>query len=276
MADLVAVLFDWAGTMIDFGSRAPVRAMESVFAEVGVPADETVIRRYMGMAKREHVEAILREPAMATQWTSAKGADWTATDVDALMDALEPAMREAAAQHSTLIPGAANAASALRLKGVKVGSTTGYTRTMMADIIPAAAEQGYAPDVIICAGDTERGRPAPTMLWAAMTALEAWPAALCVAVDDAPVGIEAGRNAGLWTIGVAASGNGVGLDHSDWIALSAEEQAARMAPVICAFEAAGADFIVSSVAELALAIGAIEEAIDLGRSPATAPSRFLK
>ena len=28
MSDIVAVLFDWAGTMIDFGSRAPVMAMD--------------------------------------------------------------------------------------------------------------------------------------------------------------------------------------------------------------------------------------------------------
>lgn len=275
MTDISAVLFDWAGTMIDFGSCAPVMAMEQVFDAAGVPAEEAVIRRYMGMAKREHVVAILSEPEMAERWRAEKEADWNEGDVDALMVQLEPAMQASAAQCGELIPGAATAASALRHKGIKVGSTTGYTRTMMADIIPAAAAQGYSPEAIVCAGETALGRPAPLMLWQAMTELRAWPAAACVAVDDAPVGVEAGRNAGLWTIGVAGSGNGVGLSHAEFTALSAEMRMARMAPVIAEFAAAGADFVIESVADLSSAIGAIEMALAAGEMPGARPARTL-
>lgn len=275
MTDISAVLFDWAGTMIDFGSCAPVMAMERVFETAGVPAREVVIRRYMGMAKREHVVAILSEPDTAERWRAAKGADWSEADVDALMAQLEPAMQASAAQYSELIPGAATAASALRHKGIKVGSTTGYTRTMMADIIPAAAEQGYAPEAIVCAGETAQGRPAPLMLWQAMAELNAWPVRACVAVDDAPVGIEAGRNAGLWTIGVAGSGNGVGLPHETFTALPAEERMERMAPAIADFTAAGADFVIESVADLCAAIGAIEAALAAGQLPGARPTRTL-
>lgn len=272
MSDIVAVLFDWAGTMIDFGSRAPVMAMARVFDHVGVLADETTIRRYMGMAKREHVVAILSEEAMTARWHAAKGRAWTDADIDALMVDLEPAMAVSAGLCRDLIPGAAVAASALRHKGVKVGSTTGYTRTMVADIIPAAAEQGYAPDAIICAGETAQGRPAPLMLWKAMAELSAWPAGRCVAVDDAPVGIVAGRNAGLWTIGVAGSGNGVGLGYEDFTALSPTGRAERMAPVIAEFVGIGADFVIESVADLCLAIRAIEDALAKGRLPGAAPT----
>ena len=275
MSDIVAVLFDWAGTMIDFGSRAPVMAMDQVFAKAGVPADEAIIRRYMGMAKREHVIAILSEEAMAGRWRAAKGRHWSEADVDALMIELEPAMAASAALCHDLIPGAATCASALRHKGIKVGSTTGYTRTMMADIIPAAAEQGYAPDAIICAGETKLGRPAPLMLWQAMGKLSAWPAGRCVAVDDAPVGIVAGRNAGLWTIGLAGSGNGVGMTYDAFTGLSADDRMARMAPVIGEFAVAGADFVIESVADLCLAIGAIEDALAKGQMPGATPTRTL-
>ncbi|MFZ4746676.1 MAG: phosphonoacetaldehyde hydrolase [Sphingomonas sp.] len=271
MAGIQAVLFDWAGTVIDFGSRAPVVAMGRVFAAEGIALDEHVIRRFMGMAKREHVIAILSEPEVGARWRDTKGSDWTEADVDRLMVALEPAMQTAATQHSQLIPGAATAASALRAKGIKVGSTTGYTRTMMAGILPAAAGQGYTPDVTICAGETAQGRPAPLMLWAAMAHLQAWPAGRCVAVDDAPVGIEAGRNAGIWTVGAVASGNGLGLDAGTWAALGGSEQAARLAPVIESFRVAGADFVIPSVADLAVAIRAIEDAIEAGRFPGGAP-----
>lgn len=275
MSPIVAVLFDWAGTMIDFGSRAPVIAMAKVFEGVGVPADEATIRRYMGMAKREHVVAILSEAAMTDRWLAAKGQDWSEADIDALMAELEPAMQASASACRELIPGAAEGAAMLAAKGIKTGSTTGYTRTMMADIIPAAAAQGYAPAVIVCAGEAAQGRPAPLMLWQAMGAIGAWPAARCVVVDDAPVGITAGRNAGTWTIGVAGSGNGVGLTHADFAALSADDRLARMTPVIGEFAAAGADFVIESVADLSLAIDAIEAALTKGELPGAAPARTL-
>jgi phosphonoacetaldehyde hydrolase len=275
MAGIRAVLFDWAGTMIDFGSRAPVVAMDEVFTAEGVAVDEGTIRRYMGMAKREHVIAILSEPSVASRWLAAKRSAWSQADVDRIMVALEPAMQASATRHSELIPGAATAVSALREAGVRIGSTTGYTRTMMSGILPAAAAQGYTPDVTICAGETAQGRPAPLMLWQAMAQLEAWPVSHCVAVDDAPVGIAAGRNAGVWTIGVAVSGNGVGLDAEAWAALGEQEQAMRLAPVIAAFTDAGADFVIPSVADLVLATAAIEAAIADGRHPGSAATVVL-
>lgn len=272
---VAAVLFDWAGTMIDFGSRAPVMAMQRVFAEADVLVEEPVIRRYMGKAKREHVVAMLSEPTIAARWREAKGAEWTETEVDTLMERLEPAMQECAALCRELIPGAADAFEMLRARGIRVGSTTGYTRTMMADIIPAAAEQGYAPEVIVCAGETAQGRPAPLMLWKALVEMGVWPAAACIAVDDAPVGIEAGRHAGMWTVGLAGSGNGVGLDHATFTALSPDERAERMKSVVAEFAGAGADFVIESVAHLDLAVAAVGRALERGESPGAASSRFL-
>lgn len=276
MAGIAAVLFDWAGTVIDFGSRAPVIAMDRVFASEGIALDEDVIRRFMGMAKRDHVIAILSERHIEARWRDTKGSGWIDADVDRLMIALEPAMQAAATEHSQLIPGAAAVVSALRHEGVRIGSTTGYTRTMMTGILPAAAAQGYAPEVTICAGETAQGRPAPLMLWAAMAQLQAWPARRCVAVDDAPVGIEAGRNAGVWTVGVVASGNGLGLDAAAWTALDSSSRTARLAPVIDLFRQAGADFVVPSVADLVPAIRAIEEAVAAGRSPGGAAMVALR
>lgn len=272
---VAAVLFDWAGTMIDFGSRAPVMAMQRVFAEAGVLVEEPVIRRYMGKAKREHVVAMLSEPAIAARWREAKGGDWTETEVDTLMERLEPAMQECAAICRELIPGAADAFEMMRARGIRVGSTTGYTRTMMADIIPAAAEQGYVPEVIVCAGETAKGRPAPLMLWKALVEMGVWPAAACIAVDDAPVGIEAGRHAGMWAVGLAGSGNGVGLDHATFTALSPDERAERMKSVVAEFAGAGADFVIESVAHLDLAVAAVSKALERGESPGAASSRFL-
>lgn len=275
MSAVVAVVFDWAGTMIDFGSRAPALALAQVFAAENVACEEATIRRYMGMAKREHVTAILSEAEMAARWQAAKGAAWSEADIDRLMEALEPAMRDAAAACAELIPGAAETAKALMARGIKVGSTTGYTRTMMAPILPAAAAQGYAPETVVCAGETAQGRPAPLMLWRALADMEAWPVTRCVAVDDAPVGVEAGGNAGMWTVGLAGSGNGVGCALADWQSLSPAEQERLMAPVIQEFTLAGADFVIASVADLPRALTEIEAAVAAGELPGQTPTRLL-
>ncbi len=138
----------------------------------------------------------------------------------------------------------------LRALGVKIGAGTGYTREMMADILPSAARQGYAPDMVVCAGETPSGRPAPLLTWKALIELDAWPAKACIKVDDAPVGIEEGRLAGCWTVGLSASGNGIGLDRESFGALTPEARAEKIGHAEHALKAAGADFIIEDVSLL--------------------------
>ena len=245
-----AVVFDWAGTVIDFGCMAPVHALCDVFAADGVAITAAEARADMGRAKLDHLRAILAAPAVAARWQAAKGSVAGEDDVARLYAALEPAMAAAATRAATMIPGAVETVAELRGLGVKIGSGTGYTRAMMAGILPAAAAQGYAPDAVICAGETPSGRPAPLMTWAALIQLDAWPAVACIKVDDAPVGIVEGKAAGCWTVGIAASGNEIGLDRDDWLALSDGERARLLAGAEAALRAAGADFVIADVSQL--------------------------
>lgn len=262
-----AVIFDWAGTMIDFGCRAPVLALREVFAEAGVEITEAEARADMGRAKRDHVRALLALPRVAEAWRTRCGHASDERDVDRLHDAVEPKMREAARDCSALIPGAAPLVRDLRARGVKIGSTTGYTRPMMSDILPLAAEQGYAPDVVVCAGETAEGRPSPLMMWKALVALGAWPARACVKVDDAVVGVTEGLEAGAWTVGLSASGNGVGLSLEALAGLPAEERASRVAASAKALRDAGAHYVVETVADLGSALAEIEARIARGERP---------
>ncbi|HEX4504718.1 MAG TPA: phosphonoacetaldehyde hydrolase, partial [Alphaproteobacteria bacterium] len=198
-----AVIFDWAGTMVDFGSLAPVEAMIDAFAVHGVAVSEAEVRSPMGKAKRAHIGAMLSDPAVAARWTAAKGAPPAAADGDMIHETLEPMIAEAAARCADLIPGAAETVAHLTALGVKIGSGTGYTRPTMAGVLPRAAAQGYSPAVVVCSGETPSGRPAPFMTWKALIELDVWPAQACVKIDDAPVGIEEGKLAGCWTIGVS-------------------------------------------------------------------------
>ena len=262
-----AVIFDWAGTMVDFGCMAPVEALVDAFAAQGVAITPAIARRDMGRAKRDHVAAILSDPAVAGAWTAAKGRAPAADDCDAVYQALEPLIAAAAARCTDLIPGAAALAADLANRGVKIGSGTGYTREMMAEILPRAAAQGYAPTVVVCAGETPSGRPAPLMTWKALIELDAWPAQACVKVDDATVGISEGRGAGCWTVGLSASGNGVGLSLHDFQALADTERMARVAAAAGELRAAGADYVVETVADIGPVLDIIAARIAAGERP---------
>lgn len=257
-----AVVLDWAGTMIDFGCMAPVRALIDVFHAEGLSLSVPEARRDMGKAKFDHLQAILADAGVSSRWTAEKGAPPSRADAERIYRNLEPAMKRAATESSKLIPGAAQTVADLRALGIKIGSGTGYTREMMADILPRAAEQGYAPDTLVCAGETPSGRPAPLMAWKALIELDAWPARACVKVDDAPVGIEEGRLAGCWTVGLSASGNEVGLSLEDLQALAPENRRARIAHAEAALREAGADFVVEDISQLMPVIHAIAERIE--------------
>jgi phosphonoacetaldehyde hydrolase len=252
------VIFDWAGTMVDFGCRAPIAALVEAFARHGVALDEATARADMGKAKADHVRALLARPEIGAAWTAANGAAAGEADVTALMDDLGPLMRDAAAQAAELIPGAAETVAALRADGLRVASSTGYTREMMAPVLVRAAEQGYAPDHLVCANETPQGRPSPLMIYKACAELGVWPLSRVVKVDDAEAGIEEGRAAGCFTVGVSASGNGIGLSREALEALDPAERASRLADVGTRMRAAGADLVIETVADLVPALAQIE------------------
>jgi phosphonoacetaldehyde hydrolase len=258
-----AVIFDWAGTVMDFGCLAPVQAMRDAFASYGITLSETEIRDHMGRAKRDHVGAIIDIPAVRARWAAVHGVPPMPADADAIHDALEPLIAAAAVRCATLIPGAAEMAAHLGALGVRIGSGTGYSRATMSAVLPVAAAQGYSPEIVVCAGETPWGRPAPFMTWKALTEMNIYPASTCIKIDDATVGIEEGRFAGCWTVGLAASGNGVGLGQDAYHALPAPERLARVESSARALRAAGADYVIDTIADLEPILQQIAERITI-------------
>ncbi len=244
------VIFDWAGTMVDFGCRAPIAALVEAFSRQGVTLEESGARADMGKAKVDHVRALLARPEVRSAWIAANGVAPGEAAVTALMEALGPLMRDAAAEAAELIPGAAETVSALRSAGLRIGSSTGYSPEMMAPVLERAAAQGYAPDHLVCAGQTPAGRPSPLMIYKACADLGVWPLSRVVKVDDSEAGIEEGRAAGCFTVGISASGNGLGLSKDALAALAPADRAARIAAVETRLRAAGADRVVETVADL--------------------------
>ncbi len=243
------VIFDWAGTMVDFGSEAPVLALIEAYDAEGVAITASAARQDMGKAKRDHVNGLMTIPEVASAWQAKFGRASNGEDVERIMVRLGPLMREHAERAATLIPGARETYDQLRAMGFKIASSTGYTREMMAPVLAHAAEQGYKPDHVVCSGETPIGRPSPLMIYKACAELGVWPLSRVIKVDDAEAGIAEGKSAGAFTVGVA-SGNALGLSLNAFNALPESERASRVAAARQALLGAGADLVVDSVATL--------------------------
>jgi len=267
MERVKAVIFDWAGTVVDYGSLAPMGVFVETFAQFGVTISIDEARGPMGMAKRSHISALMALPRIAAAWAERHGHAPSEADIDALYAAFVPKNVAVAARYATLIPGAAEIAGELRREGIKIGSTTGYTREIMAEILPVAAAQGFAPDSLACTGDTPAGRPAPFMLYKTLLDLAVWPAWTAVKVDDTEVGVAEGLNAGAWSVGVSVSGNALGLSQADTAALPSAEFERKRAEATGKLEAAGAHYVIDSVAELMPVVRAIDARLARGERP---------
>lgn len=264
---LRAVLFDWAGTVLDYGSRAPVIAVMQTFESLGVPVTVQEARGPMGMAKRDHLRAMLQTPRVAQAWRASQGDEPTEASVDRIYHAFLATQAEVIAAHCELIPGCLATIEHCRRRGLRLGSSTGYTKALMDVVTSVAAEQGLTFDAMLCADDVPAGRPAPWMCLENARQLGVYPVQAIVAVDDTTVGIEAGLNAGMWTVGVSRSGNLVGLSLAEVNRLWPAEQGARIASAKRQLDAAGAHFVIDTVADLPPVLDKIEADLRAGATP---------
>lgn len=253
-----AVVLDWAGTMVDYGSFAPMGAFQKAFAQFGVDVTIAEARAPMGKLKWDHVQAMLATPRIAGQWQEKFGHAPTDADIDAVYKVFVPMNETVAADYAMLVPGAKAAVDELRAMGLKIGSTTGYTRSIMERVLPAAAAQGYVPDNLVCADDLPEGRPGPLGMYKCMVDLVVYPPEAIVKVDDTAPGIAEGVAAGCLTVGVALSGNAVGLTPAEVAALPPAELAVHRAAAEKILVGAGADYVIDTVAELPALLRRIE------------------
>lgn len=258
MTRFKAVLFDWAGTTVDYGSRAPAQVFCEIFRRRDVVITEQEARGPMGLSKREHIATIAALPRVSNLWREQHRSEPTNDDVQALYDDFLPLQKETLASNSEVIPGIAEAVTECRRRGLKIGSSTGYTRELMEVVAPLAAAGGYSPDVIVCSDDVTAGRPAPWMNFRAAELLGVYPLESVLVADDTPVGIEAGRNSGCLTVAITQTGNAFGYSLAEMNELPAEEIESRLDTIGQQFREAGADYLLRSVADLPRLLSELE------------------
>jgi phosphonoacetaldehyde hydrolase len=253
-----AIIFDWAGTTVDYGSLAPVRALQRLFAGRGLDVTEDEARRDMGIHKKDHIRALLRVKI---------GGHPSEAAVAELFAEFIPMQMECLAACSAVIPGVVETVEKLRALGIRIGSTTGYTRPMLEVLLAQAAKEGYLPDCALCPDDAGAGRPWPWMCYLAAIQMRTYPMYSMIKIGDTISDIEEGLNAGMWTVGVARTGNMIGLSEEQLAALPAGEQAARASAAHRKLGDAGAHYTIDAVADFYPLLEQIEARLAKGERP---------
>jgi phosphonoacetaldehyde hydrolase len=264
---LQAIIMDWAGTTVDFGSMAPIRAFQGLFTNQGVPISQAEARGPMGTEKREHIRQLCSHPRIRTTWVEVKGTEPTDVDVDRMYDEFVPLQIAAIAETAVLIPGLTELLAWADANEVKIGANTGYADIMIQGLLAKAAEQGYNPASNVCATQVPKGRPYPYMAMMNAIELGVENLAACVKIDDTLTGIDEGLNAGMWTVGVAVSGNEVGMSLDEWNATDAEQQDRLRARAYDRFNRSGAHYVIDSIADLIPVLEEIEMRMSTGEKP---------
>ena len=264
---LKAVVLDWAGTAIDFGCLAPTAVFVEVFKKWGVEVTLPEVRQFMGLMKKDHIRGMCRLPSVRQRWMEVHNQEPGEEDIEAMYIETEAMMISAIVRYADPIPGCLETIDAFRRQGLKIGSSTGYTRPMMEVLMPVAKEKGYAPDLMVCSSDTPAGRPYPWMCYRNAIELEIYPFEAIVKIGDTISDIEEGLNAGMWTVGLSKSGNELGLSPQEVASLSQQQLADTLSEIERRFYDAGAHYVVEGIWDCLPVIDAVNHRLINGERP---------
>jgi phosphonoacetaldehyde hydrolase len=266
MKQMEAVIFDWAGTTVDYGCMAPIYAMQKAFSEYQLLITLDEIRQPMGMLKKDHIKAVLEMSRVKKHFHDVYHKYPETVDIEKLYADFEKNIFLNLDQHTQLIDGILEVQTYLRKHHIKMGSTTGYTRAMIDIVAESAKKQGYQPDYIISSDQVKKGRPYPYMLHQNLMALDVRDLRQVVKVGDTIVDIQEGLYAGCWSVGVVKGSSMLGLNASEAASMPDAELSERVQVVKYEMLAAGAHFVIDTIGELPSLIDLIHHRMNSGEN----------
>jgi phosphonoacetaldehyde hydrolase len=264
-----AVVLDWSGTVADAYVIAPAVVFVEVFKRQGVEVAMDEARGPMGLRKDLHIKALTEVPEIRERWKSVHGRYPDQGDVDRMFADFVPLQLDCLRQYSALLPGIAEVAQRLQKRGIKIGTSTGFIRSMV-DILEAEAKkQGYVPDASVAGDDVAHGaRPKPFMLYRNLDLMDVHPIQSVVKVDDTISGVGEALEAGCWGVGVARYSNYMNINTLEEAQrLSAAEIQRRLAKTREILQKAGAHYVIDSVADIESVIEDVNLRLARGEKP---------
>ena len=248
--EIKAIIFDWAGTTVDYGCFAPLDVFVQVFKEIGIEITYEEARKPMGMLKIDHIKALLKMERIHALWLEKFNRDYTLEDINTLYKRFEEVLFASLENFAEPVPGILDLQKELRDRGLKIGSTTGYTKEMLDIVAPKAKTFGYCPDFRITSTEVPAGRPYPYMIYQNMITLAIPNSNSIIKIGDTTVDMKEGKNAGVWAVGILKGGSELGLSQKEVETMNPAELKKLMDTTAKRLYAAGADYVIEQVGDL--------------------------
>lgn len=263
MKKIECVIFDWAGTVVDYGCFAPVSAFVESFGNIGINITAKEARGPMGLNKIDHIRALFSLDRVSADFERKYGRRFNEDDVKSRYEDFRKSLFSTLSKYTDPVPGVIETVEQLRMMGIRIGSTTGYTADMMDVVLPAAASKGYSPDNCVTADHLPAGRPFPYMIYRNMCDLAVPSVSSVMKVGDTISDIKEGVNAGVWSVGVILGSNELGLDEMEVNVLDKTLLTSKMNEVRMRMYAAGADYVIDSIHQLPALVEAVNARMNM-------------
>ena len=256
------IVFDWAGTTVDYGCFAPVAAFVRAFSDLGISLTAKEARGPMGMNKIDHIRELFCLDTISSKFKIIKSRDFAEEDVIEMNKNFEKYLFASLKDYTTPIDGVIEIVESLHSSGLKIGSTSGYTKAMMDIVAPEAATKGYSPDCWVTADGLPAGRPKPYMIYQNMINLGVESPRTIIKVGDTVADIKEGVTANVWSVGVILGSSEMGLSQDETNSLSEQDRLVKMEEVRVVMHDAGADYVIDSMQQLPQLITIINKRLE--------------
>lgn len=206
-----AVLFDFDGVLV--GSMSyHVKAWQIAFNEYNIHVKPNVVLLDEGSRSKELARKIFKD------WNH----DIPEEELKAFVSKKQKIYRKIT--KAKLLHGVKTFISFLKQQDIKIGLVTGSARLNVESTLPPYIAEKF--DIIITGDDIHDGKPSPEAYLKAAHELNVEPNQ-CLVIENAPLGIQAAKNAGMKVVALTTTLDRGYLKEADFIARNLVELAAQ-------------------------------------------------
>ena len=263
------LVLDWSGTTADEYVIAPAVVFVDVFKKFNVEISMTEAREPMGLRKDLHILELTKLPKIRERWNKAHGRYPDQEDVDRMFADFVPIQLDCLRKYTTLLPPDSHVTQKFQKEGIKIGSSTGFVRSMVDILEEDAKKQGYTPDASVAGDEVVNGaRPKPFMVYRNLDLMNVHPIQSVVKVDDTVSGIGEALEAGCWGVGIARYSNYMDMDTLEEAqSLPKDEIQRRLVKTRDILQKAGAHYVINTFDELPGVVEEINLRLSKGERP---------
>ena len=263
------LVLDWSGTTADAYVLAPAVVFVEVFSKQNVEISMTEARGPMGLRKDLHIKALTEVPEIKERWKGVHGKYPDQSDVDRMFEDFVPMQLDCLRKYTTLLPHVAEVTQKFQKEGIRIGSSTGFVRSMVDILEEDANKQGYTPDASVAGDEVVNGaRPKPFMVYRNLDLMDVHPIQSVVKVDDTISGVGEALEAGCWGVGIARYSNYMdinSLEESE--SIPEQEIQRRLANTREILQKAGAHYVIDTFDELPQVVEDVNQRLSRGERP---------